>query len=248
LNDEAIMKAVTWRKVWNWHLWLGAAVIAPLVFWLGTALVFALWPIEAVRGKSLSTGRAQPLALLKGWMSPPSEAMEGAQSVTLRNVEGHPVAIVDRNGQTEVWDLIDKKPVGPVLPLSWVREVARRDFAGSFETDSVYLFMRSGIGQRVDGKGPEVLSLPDEYGGPLPAYGFLLRQSGMHIYVDATSGDIRARRRSLWRIYDFAFRLHSLEFMSDGTKRALMISIIFLGLLLTGTGLAMVMKRLWRGK
>lgn len=239
---------VNWRKIWNWHLWLGVIVLAPLVFWLGTALVFAIWPIETVRGKSLSTGQSRKPVPLHGWMSPPPEAMEGAISVALRIVEGHPVALVDRGDGTEVWELSEKKRLGPVIPLSWAREAARRDFGGTYEEESVYLFPRSGNGQRVAGSGPETLGLPDEYAGPRPVYGFRLRHGGMHLYVDALSGEVRARRRGIWRIYDFAFRLHSLEFLSDGTKRALMLGMVALGLVLSATGLAMAVKRLRRAR
>ncbi len=235
---------MTWRKVWNWHLWLGVAVLAPLIFWLVTALIFALWPIEAIRGKNLSTGLNLAPALLQGEMSPPREALEGAISVTLRVVENHPLALVDRGNQTQVWNLSEKNLLGSVLPLAWAREAARRDFSGAYQEEAVYLFVRSGLGQRVAGLGPETLSLPREYAGPLPAYGFRLRDGGMHIYVDALTGEVRARRRNIWRIYDFAFQLHSLEFLPDGVKRASMMAVAGLGLLLSITGLAMAVKRL----
>lgn len=239
---------MNWRKIWNWHLWLGVVVLAPLVFWLGTALVFALWPIETVRGKSLSTGQRSLSAPLKAWMAPPPEVLEGASIVTLREVEGHPVAVVDRDQKTEVWDLLGRKPLGPSIPLPWAREAARRDFAAPFEEEAVYFFPRSGPGHRVAGNGPEGIQLPGEYAGPLPAYGFRLRHGGMHLYVDALSGEVRARRRSLWRVYDTAFALHSLEFLSDGAKRALMVGVVVLGLGLSATGLAMSLKRLKRTK
>lgn len=240
------MQAVNWRKIWNWHLWLGVVVLVPLVFWLGTALVFALWPIETVRGQSLSTGRHRSPAPLHAWMAPPPESLEGASVVTLREVEGHPVAVVDRERSTEVWDLIEKKQLGSTIPLAWAREAGCRDFAGPFEEEAVYLFPRSGSGRRVAGTGPEEMKLPNEYAGPLPVYGFRLRSGGMHLYVDACTGEVRARRRALWRVYDFAFALHSLEFLSDGPKRALMMGVVLTGLVLSCTGLAMALKRLRR--
>lgn len=113
------------RQIWNWHLWLGVAVLAPLVFWLATALVSTIWPIETVRGKSLSAGQSRRPAPLQRWMSPPSEALEGAVGVTLRIVEDHPVALVDRGDGTEVWELSEKRRLGPVLPLSCAREASR---------------------------------------------------------------------------------------------------------------------------
>jgi hypothetical protein len=240
------MSWVTWKKIWNWHLWLGISVLAPLVFWLGTAMVFALWPIETVRGKSLSTGQSRPPEVFKRGMSLPPEAVEGALHVALKVVEGHPIAMVDRGAATEVWDLSEKRSLGPVLPLAWVREVARRDFKGSADEEAVYLFMRTGPGQRIAGNGPVTLDLASEYAGPRPVYAFHLRKASMHLYVDALTGDLRARRRGFWRFYDLAFRLHSLEFLPDGMKRLLMTAVIALGLVLSVTGLAMAVKRLRR--
>lgn len=238
------MKATTWRKVWAWHLWIGVAFLAPMVFWLGTALVFALWPIEIVRGKSLSTGRsAEPIRLQPG-MVPPPEALDGALQVIMRSVEGRLVALVDRGTSTEVWDLRGPRNLGPSLPLEWVRDIARRDFGGEFEEEAVYLYPRTGLGRRVAGRGPDVLELPGEYSGPRPAYAFHLREASMHLYVDALSGDVRARRRGHWRTYDFAFRLHSLEFISDGAKRSVMIAVLAIGFVLSITGLMMAVKRL----
>ena len=243
---ETNVQAATWRMIWNWHLWLGITVLVPLIFWLGTALFFSIWPIESVRGKSLSTGQNPPHVQLQGWMSPPSGVLEGATVVSLRMVEGHGVALVERGDGTQVWDLSTSQNLGSVLPLSWARLAARRDFGGTYEEEAVYLFMRLGPGQRVAGAGPATLDLPGEYAGPLPVYAFHLRQGGMHLYVDALSGDVRARRRDIWRIYDLAFRLHSLEFLSDGIKRALMMGVIALSLGLIGTGLSMAVKRLRR--
>ena len=239
------MQATTWRKVWNWHLWLGVVVLMPLVFWLATALVFALWPIESIRGKDLSTGQHLTPVPLQGWMVPPREALEGATTVTLRSIANHPLALVHRGDETEVWDLTAQNRLGAVLPLTWAREAARVDFRGTYEEEAIYLFLRSNQGQRVAGDGPIAMNLPSEYAGPLPAYGFRLR-GGMHLYVDAISGEVRARRRSIWRIYDFAFRLHSLEFLPDGAKRFLMMTSVGLSLVLSITGLAMAVKRLRR--
>ena len=235
---------MNWRKVWKWHLWMGVTLLVPLLFWLSTALIFTLWPIDSVRGKSLSSGRSMPPIQLKSWMSPPPEALEGALAVTLKIVEGHPVAVVDKGAETAVWDLSERKRLGPVLPLAWAREVVRRDFGGTYDEEAAYLFMRTGAGQRVAGAGPATLDLASEYAGPRPVYAFYLREASMHLYVDALTGELKARRRGIWRFYDLAFRLHSLEFLPDGSKRTLMMGVIVLGFVLSVTGLAMAVKRL----
>jgi hypothetical protein len=235
------------RRLWNWHFWLGLAVLAPLLWWMGTALVFALWPIQTVRGKAGSTGRTAPVLLIRGPVMPPAAVVEGASSITIRGVEGHAVALVERGEATEVWDLEAARSLGPVIPVDWAREAARRDFAGPYDEVSVYLFPRSGPGSKLSGSGPDRLDKPGEYGGPRPAYAFYLRSGATHLYVDALTAEIRARRSGVWRFYDLAFTLHSFDFAPDGLKRLVTGAVIGLWFALGGTGLVLALRRRKRG-
>lgn len=232
------------RGMGVWHRRLGYAILLPLPFWMGTALVFALWPIRTVRGTAASTGRTPPVPGLEAWMLPPAERIAGARTVVLRHAEGHPVAVIERAEGTEVWDLPSGRSLGPVLPLAWAREAAQRDFAGPYEEEAVYLFPRSGPGQRVAGSGPARLAPPEEYGGPRPAYAFHLRAGRTRLYVDALGGEVRARRNAIWRFYDLAFRLHSFEFTGDGAKRAVLGAVALLWFALGATGLLLA-ARTW---
>lgn len=235
-----------WRRIWNWHLWLGLGVILPLVFWMGTALVFALWPIQTVRGVPSSTGRSAPVHLLQAGMLPPGEQITGAKAVTLRHVEGHPVALLERGPAAEVWDLEAQRSLGASLPLAWAEASARRDFSRAWDLEAVYLYPRTGPGSLQAGQGPEHLPPPDEYTGPRPVYAFHLRPGRTHLYVDGLTGDVRARRTRVWRFYDLAFRLHSFEFTGDGLKRIAMLVAVGLWLAVGGTGLVMALRKLRR--
>lgn len=239
-----VPKSPFWRRIWTWHLWLGLATVAPLLYWMGTALVFILWPIQTVRGVATSTGLAAPAPAPQRWTLPPQGTLEGAQSVLLQQVEGHPVAVVDRGAAAEIWDLEGHRSLGPVLPVAWAREAARRDFSGAYDEEGVYLFPRSGPGRRMGGNGPETLPSPAEYTGPRPVYAFHLRPGATHLYVDALGGQLRARRTGIWRIYDLAFRLHSFEFVGDGVKRVNMAVALALWMTLGSTGVLMAMKKL----
>lgn len=217
------------RGFWTWHRWLGLTLLLPLVWWTGTALVFALRPIEEVRGRTWSTGRKPEPATLGVAGLPGPESLKGVRSLAIRVVEGQQVVILDRGADQapEVLSQADGRPLGAAIPVSWALDAARRDFAGHFEPESVYLFPRQGPGRRVGGAGPETLERPEEYGGPLPAYAIHLRGwPGMHLYVDGLDGEIRARRTSLWRLYDGAFQLHALDFLPDWAKRALMALVV----------------------
>jgi hypothetical protein len=230
------------RSTWTWHRWLGLCLLLPLAWWTLTALVFALRPIEEVRGRTWSTGQVAATPPLDPSLPLPADALTGATAVAVRRVEGRQVAVVERaEAAPEVHDLAEGRPLGAAIPLEWALEAARRDFAGAFAPEAVYLHPRRGAGRRVAGEGPAEVERPEEYAGPWPAYAIHLRgQPGMHLYVDALDGVVRARRTSLWRLYDGAFRLHGLDFLPDGAKRAVMAAVVagWLALGLTGLRLA----------
>jgi len=201
---------------------------------VGTAVVFALWPIEQVRGKTLASGQGPPKVLLSADQAPPPHLLEGALSLRVQAVEGRPVAVIQREGGTEVWDLEEGRSLGPVIPLDWALEAARRDFRGAFLVAEARLL-------------PAHLPPPPEYAGPLPVYAIdLAGPDRMHLYVDALTGEVRARRTGVWRFYDLCFNLHSLAITSDGAKRALILLICALWLALGGTGVGMAWRRFRR--
>lgn len=230
------------RATWTWHRWLGLSLLLPLAWWTGTALVFALRAMEEIHGQTWSTGAAAERQPLDPALLPPAEALGGATAVALRRVEGHQVAVVERGAAPpQVLDLPGGRSLGEAIPVAWAEAAARRDFTGPFEPEAVYLHRRAGAATPLAGGGPAVEGRPEEYAGPLPAYAFHLRgEPGMHLYVDALDGTVRARRTGPWRLYDWAFRLHALDFLPDAGKR-LVIGLVTLAWLALGfTGLRLV--------
>lgn len=233
------------RLLWRGHLWLGVALLLPLLWWTGTALVFSLWPIATIRGTTLARGGATPEVRLSGAHVPPAHLLPGARSLRVVPVRGRVLALVDRGPETEVWDLEAQRSLGPVIPLAWALDLAAADLAQASEPDAVYLLTRADGMHRILGSGPERAPLPTEYAGPLPAYAIHHPgRAGVHLYVDALDGQVRARRRALWRFYDLAFRLHSFEFTGDGLKRFVQLSVCLLWLALGVTGARMAWQRL----
>lgn len=235
--------------LWTWHRWLGLSILVPLLWWTGTALVFALRPMEEIHGKTWSTGRkAEPAPLATATLPSPA-GLSGAHSLTARVVEGREVLAVDRGAarEPEVVDLATGRTLGPAIPLEWALAAARRDFAGAFEVEGAWLYPRHGDPRRVLGGGPGLAPGPDEFVGARPAYAIALRGwPGMHLWVDALDGQVRARRTTLWRFYDGAFRLHALDFLPDGWKRAVMWLVVLAWLALAATGFRLALA--WLGR
>ncbi|HJV23862.1 MAG TPA: hypothetical protein VJ570_14255, partial [Holophagaceae bacterium] len=125
------------------------------------------------------------------------------------------------------------------------REIAARDLIATSEPSAIYLVPRTGNAHLVAGEGPLQLEPPTEYAGPRPAYALHYPgAAGVHLYVDALDGQVRARRRAIWRFYDLAFRLHSFEFTGDGLKRGVQLAVCALWLALGVTGGIMAWRRL----
>lgn len=239
------MKGHWVRRIWNWHLWMGVALLLPLLWWTVTGLIFSLWPIEAIRGNTLARGAKGVEARLSEAHVPPPHLFKGAKTLRVARVNGRALALVDRGDGTDAWDLEANQSLGPVIPPSWAQTIATRDLANPMELEAIYLLPREGDAQRVLGTGPERLPSPAEYAGPRPAYAVHFAGStGLHLYVDALDGQVRARRRALWRFYDLAFRLHSFEFTGDGLKRGVMLAVCVLWLALGTTGGIMAWRRL----
>jgi len=236
------------RSTWTWHRRLGLAVLLPLLWWSLTALVFALRPMDEIRGRTLSRGPAPAPAPLDPARLPAAAALAGATAVTIRVVEGRQVAVVERGAAApEVLELAGGRSLGPAIPLEWALAAARRDFAGPFEVEAAYLLPREGPTRRVAGAGPEVVEPPEEYAGPRPAYALhLAGPGGVRVYVDALDGAVRARRTAAWRLYDLAFRLHALDFLPDGAKRAAIAAVVAGWLALGATGLRLALAWLRR--
>lgn len=248
IGSATMARSPNARRYWSWHRWLGLALLLPLVWWAATALVFVVRPIDETRGRIWSTGRTADPATLVAVRLPAAEALVGVRRLTVGVVEGHQVLVLDRGKEhePEVYDQASGHALGAAIPPEWALDGARRDFDGPFNPDAVYLLPRQGPARLVLGAGPSEAARTDEYAGPLPAYAVHLRGApGMRLYVDALDGEIRARRTSWWRLYDWAFRLHALDFLPDGAKRAViwLVVLAWFGLGATGLKLAVTWLR-----
>lgn len=241
------MGPLGWRRLWNGHLWLGVGLLLPLVWWMGTAVAFAIWPLDQVRGRALSSGQKAVSVPLKAGMVPPPDLVEGARMVSIRTVEGHPISVVHREEGLIVWDLEGRRSLGPAIPMDWALAAAKRDFKGDFLPRTIIFYRQDGRGETLKGDGEKEWAPSTEYPGPFPAYAFHLDQGpSMHLYVDGLTGEVKARRSGVWRFYDWCFRLHSLDIVGDGTKRGVILAASGLWFALGITGSAMAWRKLRR--
>ena len=189
----------TFRLMSQIHLWLGIAVGVQVMLWLASGLVMVLWPIETVRGEHLRTPEAeQPL----DWTT------DGLPLGTILSVANTPVlsARTGRLAGTPVWQLetaggplaVDARTGAVLTPVSeaMARRIALERYAGS------------GTLQRA----ARIETPPREAGLDVPAWRFDFGpEDAATLYVNARTGELRAVRTTLWRVYDWFWGLHIMD-------------------------------------
>ncbi len=89
-----------------------------------------------------------------------------------------------------------------------------------------------------------------EYRGILPAWRVDFEDGeGRAIYVAADTGQVTARRSTLWRTYDFLWGLHIMDWRGhEDFNSWLLVIATFLGLVVVLSGIIMLPGRLGLGR
>jgi len=179
----------------SWHVWLGWIVGLPILLWVVTGLVMVARPIEEVRGEHLLSG-APPMRMA---LPPVPPAVGGVPIQSLRleqRAAGPRWVIVMANGPTRLADPASGALLSPLSAADAVREVSAR-YLGKARVKAV---------TRTDPSEP-----PIDLRRPIAAWQVTM-DDGTRFYVDASSGELVARRTSWWRFYDLMWGLHIMDF------------------------------------
>lgn len=193
-------KALLNIRVRKLHLWFGIVIGAQLGLWLISGLFMTLFPIEQVRGDHLkasselvSISSQTDLLPLKTILSGYDDTVNGMR---LKVVDGQASWIIRTNNEKDL--LVDARTGEALSPLS--EDIARRIANG------IYI----GKGEMVSAE--LVDTPPREYGRPGPVWRVdYSKPQGATLYVDATTGDVKAVRTGLWRTFDFMWGLHIMD-------------------------------------
>ncbi len=184
----------TRRRLRSLHIWLGWIVGIPLLLWTVSGAVMVILPIDTVRGEHL-LGDPPPLALTAPPV-PPAIGGRPLRTVTLEQRAAGPRWIIRyADGAAARADPRDGRLLPDLAPAEAVEEVRAR-YQGDLQVASV---------ARTSADDP-----PLELRRPVSTWR-VETQDGTRFYVDATTGEITARRTALWRFFDFMWGLHILD-------------------------------------
>lgn len=213
------------------HKWLALIVGIQVGIWLLSGFVMALLPIETVRGEHRIA--AQPPASLEALL--PVAVTTGqaitlaggrAVAVTLTSLLGEPVYAVRRDDGSLV--LVDARGAFVLSPIQadLARRIADADFAGDGQPIATELVTTAG----------------GDYRGRLPAWRVTFDDAeSTRIYVADDDGRVTARRSDTWRLYDFFWMLHIMDYGArEDFNTPWMIVLSFAGVLVAFSGLPLL--------
>lgn len=226
------------RKLYATHRWLGAVIGVQLLAWSTGGLVFSTHNIDWVHGdhtRNITAARDLPLAQV---VLSPAEAltrsgMAGVSQIALRNLNAAVVYELKHADKTVLVDAATGTMLSP-LDRETATAIAKADQRGS---------------PTVRGVEHVVANPPSEYRGqPLPAWRVAFDDGeNTHVYVDAASGLVRARRNDAWRRYDFFWMLHTMDYRGrDGFNHPLLIAFAAFGVITVLSGFVLWFVRLRR--
>ena len=183
------------------HKWVSLAIGIQLFFWLSSGVMMAQLDPEKVSGaKWASNTHAEPgETRFAGLLEPqqlPAEQLENAHGIRLEMNRGIPVYRIRRTNGETLLNATD----GSVMTFNrqFAEQIARADFTGNGDIDSI-----------TAGLAPD-LETRDSI-GPYWRVNFSDRNS-TSIYISASTGEILERRNSYWRVRDFFWMLHIMDY------------------------------------
>jgi len=224
------------RKI---HRWLGLLMSLQILAWMGSGLYFALFPIETIRGEHLTQEPAglEPVDfdnLVPVWV-----AWSNVVTALGEAAEPDSIALAERDGKTwfRVSGRVVDEPfvrlvngftgqVAPQIDAEDAARIASDRLLAEGEIESVDWVTESGSGGEVRGRRL-----------PLWRVSFSVPET-LNLYIDPWTGDIVARRTTRWRIFDFLWMLHIMDFdeREDFNTPLLQVAAA-LGFLIAMTGL-----------
>jgi hypothetical protein len=218
------------------HKWLGLFIGLQALLWMASGLYMTAISIDVIHGDHLVHRDAAPLApaVVAGELPPMDRHFEGVTGFKLKRLLG-----------TEVYEVRHAGGIG----LLDARSLQRRD---PLDRTAIVAIAN----EQYQGKGKlaklELLTaLPQEVAtrkGPLWRADFD-DAWGTSLYIHAQTGDITAKRHELWRIFDFLWMLHIMDYdtRDDINNNLLRVASAF-GLMFGLTGMWLLWFSLRRRK
>lgn len=217
------------------HKWVGLVVGIQVLFWVGGGLVMTAIPIETVRSEHRLKTQTH-VALPLDQVLPPAEVARLSGVSPIR-------AELKTTLRGPAWVLtpVDGKPVV-------VAAATGRPFGAMTASEATRLAVGAYRGEAAPSLAVLLDQAPKESGrdGPLWRVDFHDTERTT-FYLSPDTGEVVTRRSGVWRVYDFFWRLHILDFKTgENFNHPTLIAITALTLSVAITGIILLWIKLSR--
>jgi len=210
------------------HKWLGLLIGVQVLIWLATGLYMVVVDIDFIHGDPLVKNMQQtvrvPDATQTG-MADLREAYPGATQISLRPVMGKTFYVVTTADQRFLVDPANGALTSP-LDERTATDIARYHYAGEAQVSRAVL-ITSDPPTEIQTRTLPIwrIDFNDRY--------------ATSFYIDPHTGSLVTRRHRYWRIFDFMWMLHIMDYENreDAHNRLLIAAQVF--------GLAFAIAGLW---
>ena len=197
------------------HRWLGLLMAVQIIAWMASGLYFSIFPIEEIRGEHLTRERPMPPAGLLSRMASPAEVKQTLDEHLGEDWEMDTISIVGHGGQM-FWRVEGRfagqafrrllneagTEVVPALSAQSAEQAAGDWLQSEAEVVAVEWLESSRPGAEYRGRYYPVWKV--SFNEP----------ESLSLYLEPWTGEILARRTSRWRVFDFLWMLHIMDFES----------------------------------
>lgn len=187
------------RFVRTLHKWLALFVGAQLIIWTVTGFYMVAVHIDYIHGDHLVRAPAARAIPIDGLLSPGEIVARHpeAREVRLQRLFGRPVWRIQAGGATYLADGETGRRLAPLSERE-IRSAAAEIYAGDDPITSAQLLTEA----------------PREVGPRAPPFWRVefAHWSRPTFYLSATTGELLTRRHQLWRVFDFAWMLHIMDY------------------------------------
>jgi len=217
------------------HKWLALIIGIQVLLWILGGLVMSWFPIETVRGEHNIREREPLMLTAEVNLLPVADVLlsiGAVNSIELKPLLGKPTYQVLTSEDNII--LLDANTGEVLSPLNeeFALQIANTDFAGNTGNMSAVMIEESNA----------------EYRGLLPVWQVAMDDSeDTRLYVSPTTGDVVARRNDTWRLYDFFWMLHIMDYENrTDFNNPLVIIAAILALVASISGIWLIFYRFVR--
>lgn len=183
------------------HKWAGLVIGLQIVLWTGSGLFMTLFPIDQIRGGQMAAQVDAPINM-DGLLNPKvalQNIVGDIDAVRLSMIAGQSTYVVSADGE----DILINAVSGEIF--TGVSSDAIRRAAQSYYKDEAEILGQTLIAQNA----------PIEFRGALPVWQVKFNDKAKtRLYLSTQTAELRSVRTRLWRVYDFMWMLHIMDYKS----------------------------------